>query len=71
LAQAGISIESFLQDPAGDAAAVPIVLTTQICPRSALEKAVQEIGSLDISAAPPRIFPIEDGAARKRAWSAA
>jgi homoserine dehydrogenase len=68
LAKAGVSIESFLQDAQHDTPEVPIVLTTQICPREALDAAVAEIASLDVSAAAPFLIPIEDGGAR-RPWS--
>jgi homoserine dehydrogenase len=69
LAKAGVSIESFLQDPAESGADVPIVLTTQRCPRSALDVAVRHIGALDVVAAPPRLMPIEDTRSGLRAWS--
>jgi homoserine dehydrogenase len=60
LANAGVSIESFLQDPAAGAQAVPIVLTTQRCARTALDAAIGEIAKLDFSAAPPRVIRIEE-----------
>jgi homoserine dehydrogenase len=62
IAKAGVSIESFLQDAEHDTPEVPIVLTTQTCPRTALDAAVNEIASLDINAAPPRVIPIEQSA---------
>lgn len=68
LAQHAVSIESFLQDAQHDTPDVPIVLTTQVCPRSALDAAVGEIASLDVAAAAPFVIPIEDGGAR-RPWS--
>ena len=61
LAKANVSIESFLQDAERDTADVPIVLTTQTCPRAALDAAVAEIASLAVNAAPPRVIPIEEG----------
>ncbi len=69
LAKAGVSIESFLQDPAEAGADVPIVLTTQRCPRGALDAAVRHIAALDVVAAPPRLMPIEDTRSGLRAWS--
>ena len=69
LARAGVSIESFLQDPALDGADVPIVLTTQRCPRTALDAALRHIGALDFVAAPPRMMPIEETRSGLRAWS--
>jgi homoserine dehydrogenase len=69
LAKAGVSIESFLQDPAHGGADVPIVLTTQRCPRAALEAAVRQIGASDFVAAPPRVMPIEETRSPLRAWS--
>jgi len=69
LAKAGVSIESFLQDPAHGGADVPIVLTTQRCPRSALEAAVRHIGAADFIAAPPRTMPIEETRSALRTWS--
>ncbi len=69
LAKAGVSIESFLQDPAHAGADVPIVLTTQRSPRTAVEAAVRHIGALDFVAAPPRIMPIEETRSGLRAWS--
>jgi homoserine dehydrogenase len=68
LAQHAVSIESFLQDAQHDTAEVPIVLTTQICPRSALDAAVAEIASLQAVAVAPYVIPVEDGGAR-RPWS--
>lgn len=69
LAKAGVSIESFLQDPAHGGADVPIVLTTQRCPRAALEAAVRHIGAADFVAAPPRVMPIEETRSALRPWS--
>ena len=39
LAHEDVSIESFLQMPSYDMPVVPIVLTTQTCPRAALDAA--------------------------------
>jgi homoserine dehydrogenase len=69
LARHGVSIESFLQDPAHDAAAVPIVLTTQRCARAALMAAIAQIAGLDVVAAPPRYLSIEDADASSKPWS--
>jgi homoserine dehydrogenase len=69
LAKAGVSIESFLQDPAQAGADVPIVLTTQRCPRGALDAAVRHIAALDVVAAPPRVMPIEETRSPLRVWS--
>jgi homoserine dehydrogenase len=68
LAKHSVSIESFLQDANHDTPDVPIVLTTQTCPRAALDAAVAEIASLDVAAASPLVIPVEDGGAR-RPWS--
>ena len=68
LAHHAVSIESFLQDAQHDTPDVPIVLTTQVCPRSALDAAVAEIASLDVTAEPPFVIPIEDSGDR-RPWS--
>jgi homoserine dehydrogenase len=59
LAKNNVSIESFLQDAEHDTADVPIVLTTQICPRAALDAAVNEIASLDVTVAAPLVIPVE------------
>jgi homoserine dehydrogenase len=69
LAKAGVSIESFLQDPAHGGADVPIVLTTQRCPRAALEAAVRHISAAQFVAAPPRTMPIEETRSALAAWS--
>ena len=59
LAEAGVSIESFLQMPAHDEPAVPIVLTTQTCARAKMEAAVAAIEALDVIAEPPFVMPVE------------
>jgi homoserine dehydrogenase len=69
LAREGVSIESFLQDPAQPGAPVPIVLTTQICPRNALDSAVSKIAALDVVSAPPRVIAIEETSQSGRPWS--
>ncbi len=46
LAEAGVSIDSFLQKPVEDAGGVPIVLTTHAAPESVLIEAVRRIGAL-------------------------
>lgn len=65
LAQEEISIESFLQMPVQDGPAVPIVLTTQTCPRAAVERAVKAIEALDVVVEPPYVMPVEPSA---RGW---
>jgi homoserine dehydrogenase len=69
LGRAGVSIESFLQDPGEAGADVPIVLTTRPGPRQALNAAVDAIAGLEVTAAAPRVIPIEDGAGAPRNWS--
>lgn len=69
LAHENISIESFLQMPSYDAPVVPIVLTTQTCQRSALDRAATAIESLDAVTEAPRVMPIEESGGRSRFWS--
>lgn len=69
LAHENISIESFLQMPSYDAPVVPIVLTTQTCQRSALDRAATAIESLDAVTEAPRVMPIEELGGRSRFWS--
>lgn len=64
LAHEGISIESFLQMPAPEGPAVPIVLTTQTCPRAAVEAAVTAMQALDVVVEPPYVMPVEVSGAR-------
>lgn len=64
LAQQGISIESLLQMPAQSTAAVPIVLTTQACPRAAVEAAASNIEALDAAVEAPYVLPVEETGAR-------
>jgi homoserine dehydrogenase len=59
LAHEDISIESFLQMPAHDEPAVPIVLTTQTCARAKMEAAVAAIEALDVVTEPPFVMPVE------------
>jgi homoserine dehydrogenase len=58
LAEAGVSIDSFLQKPVGDAGGVPIVLTTHATPESILLEAVRRIGALPAVLTPPRMLRI-------------
>src|SRR5690349_10192896 len=58
LAEVGVSIDSFLQRPAGDSGAVPIVLTTHSTPEADLTRAVAMIGSLPQVLQPPRMLRI-------------
>jgi homoserine dehydrogenase len=67
LAHENISIESFLQMPVSEGPAVPIVLTTQACARTAIDAAIAAIESLDVVAEPARVMPIEE-AGGKRPW---
>jgi homoserine dehydrogenase len=69
LAHEDISIESFLQMPSYDAPVVPIVLTTQTCQRSALDRAAKAIESLGPVTEAPRVMPIEVTGGRSRFWS--
>jgi homoserine dehydrogenase len=58
LAEAGVSIDSFLQKPVHDAEGVPIVLTTHATPESVLMDAVARIGALPQNLAPPKVLRI-------------
>ncbi|MEI9965715.1 MAG: homoserine dehydrogenase [Caulobacteraceae bacterium] len=58
IAEAGLSIDSFLQKPVEDAGGVPIVLTTHEAPESVLAKAIDQIARLDAVVAPPRMLRI-------------
>ncbi len=58
IAEAGVSIDSFLQKPVEDAGGVPIVLTTHEAPESVLRQAVERIAGLDAVVAPPRMLRI-------------
>jgi homoserine dehydrogenase len=58
IAEAGLSIDSFLQKPVEDAGGVPIVLTTHEAPEDVLRGAVEHISKLDAVVAPPRMLRI-------------
>jgi homoserine dehydrogenase len=58
LAEAGVSIESFLQKPVGEAAGVPIVLTTHAVAESVLTAAIERIASLPAVLDRPRLLRI-------------
>jgi homoserine dehydrogenase len=58
LAEAGVSIESFLQKPPGEAAGVPIVMTTHTVAESVLDAAVARIARLPAVLEPPRLLHI-------------
>jgi homoserine dehydrogenase len=58
LAEAGVSIDSFLQRPVEDAGGVPIVLTTQASPESALLEAVRRIAALPVVLERPKMLRI-------------
>lgn len=58
LAEAGVSIESFLQKPVAGAAGVPIVLTTHLVAESVLTAAVERIADLPAVLDRPRMFRI-------------
>lgn len=64
LAHEQISIESFLQMPAGEEPAVPIVLTTQACARAPVEAALKAIQALDVTTEAPYLMPVEQPAVR-------
>ena len=58
LAEAGVSIDSFLQKPVENAGGVPIVLTTHATPESVLLKAIERIGALAAVLEAPRMLRI-------------
>ncbi|MFI4935948.1 MAG: homoserine dehydrogenase [Caulobacterales bacterium] len=58
LAEAGVSIDSFLQKPVEDAGGVPIVLTTHASPESVINEAVRRMGQLPALIEPPRMIRI-------------
>jgi homoserine dehydrogenase len=58
LAEAGVSIESFLQKPSEGAAGVPIVLTTHAAPEATLAEAVERIAGLSAVLDRPRMLRI-------------
>jgi homoserine dehydrogenase len=58
LAEAGVSIDSFLQKPAQGTGAVPIVLTTHFAPEATIASAVTAMAALPSLIAPPRVIRI-------------
>jgi len=58
LAEAGVSIDSFLQKPTHDAGGVPIVLTTHATTESVLHEAVEHIAALPVLIERPRMLLI-------------
>ena len=58
LAEAGVSIESFLQKPVGNADGVPIVLTTHAVAESVLAAAIDRIANLPSVLDRPRLLRI-------------
>jgi homoserine dehydrogenase len=58
LAEAGVSIESFLQKPVEDAGGVPIVLTTHAVAESVLIAAIEKIAGLPAVIDRPRLLRI-------------
>jgi homoserine dehydrogenase len=58
LAEAHVSIDSFLQKPVEDAGGVPIVLTTHEAPDEVLREAVRRMGELPALIEPPRMIRI-------------
>jgi homoserine dehydrogenase len=58
LAEAGVSIESFLQKPVEDAGGVPIVLTTHAVAESVLTAAIARISDLPAVLEQPRLLRI-------------
>ncbi len=58
LAEAGVSIESFLQKPVENASGVPIVLTTHAVAESVLTAAIGKIAALPAVLQPPRLLRI-------------
>jgi homoserine dehydrogenase len=58
LAEAGVSIESFLQKPVENASGVPIVLTTHAVAESVLTAAIERIAALPAMVEKPRMLRI-------------
>ena len=58
LAEAGVSIESFLQKPVDNASGVPIVLTTHAVAESVLKAAIDRIAALPAVLDRPRLLRI-------------
>jgi homoserine dehydrogenase len=58
LAEAGVSIDSFLQKPVEDVGGVPIVLTTHAAPQQTIAEAVRRMSALPALIDPPRMIRI-------------
>ncbi|MGH6957135.1 MAG: ACT domain-containing protein, partial [Caulobacteraceae bacterium] len=58
LAEAGVSIDSFLQKPVESEAGVPIVLTTHEAPAEVIGEAVKRLAALPAVVEPPRMIRI-------------
>jgi homoserine dehydrogenase len=58
LAEAGVSIDSFLQKPIEGAGGVPIVLTTHLAPEATIGRAVSAMAALPSLITPPRVIRI-------------
>jgi homoserine dehydrogenase len=58
LAEAGVSIDSFLQKPVENAGGVPIVLTTHAHPEEQILGAVKRMAALAALIEPPRMIRI-------------
>jgi homoserine dehydrogenase len=58
LAEAGVSIDSFLQKPVENAGGVPIVLTTHAAPEEVILEAVKRMSLLPALVQPPRMIRI-------------
>jgi homoserine dehydrogenase len=58
LAEAGVSIDSFLQKPVEDVGGVPIVLTTHEAPEETILAAVRQMAALPALIQPPRMIRI-------------
>jgi homoserine dehydrogenase len=58
LAEANVSIDSFLQKPVENASGVPIVLTTHAAPEEVILEAVARMAKLDALIEPPRMIRI-------------
>jgi homoserine dehydrogenase len=58
LAEAGVSIDSFLQKHVEGAGGVPIVLTTHVAPEATIARAVSAMAALPALIAPPRVIRI-------------
>ena len=58
LAEAGVSIDSFLQKPVEGTEGVPIVLTTHAVAEKVLAEAVRRMAALPALLEPPRLIRI-------------